>query len=90
MYILSGLLVLGFVSNWLIRQVSDEHHMTPEEAAEEKKGANDTHEHIVEDMSALASEASHSWRVSLAWLAVGLPLAWGVWITVEKTIVLFK
>ena len=24
-----------------------------------------------------------------AWLAVGIPLAWGVWITLQKTAVLF-
>jgi hypothetical protein len=28
--------------------------------------------------------------VILAWLAVGLPLAWGVWITLEKALVLFE
>jgi hypothetical protein len=26
----------------------------------------------------------------LAWAAVGLPLAWGVWITLGKTVVLFR
>jgi hypothetical protein len=24
-----------------------------------------------------------------AWLAVGIPLAWGVWVTLQKTAVLF-
>ncbi|EPN38149.1 MFS permease-like protein, partial [Pseudomonas syringae pv. actinidiae ICMP 19096] len=27
--------------------------------------------------------------VIAAWLAVGIPLAWGVWITLQKTAVLF-
>jgi len=26
----------------------------------------------------------------VAWLAVGIPLAWGVWITLEKALVLFR
>jgi hypothetical protein len=26
----------------------------------------------------------------LAWAAVGIPLAWGIWITLEKALVLFK
>ncbi|MBQ1557730.1 MAG: MFS transporter, partial [Pseudomonas sp.] len=25
-----------------------------------------------------------------AWLVVGIPLAWGVWITLQKTVVLFQ
>ena len=62
----------------------------PEELADEKKGADDTHQHFVEDVSALVNEASHSWRVFLAWLAVWIPLGWGGWMTVQKTIVLFK
>jgi hypothetical protein len=26
----------------------------------------------------------------LAWAAVGIPLAWGIWITLEKALVLFE
>ena len=28
--------------------------------------------------------------VWLAWLAVGIPLAWGVWTTLSKAVVLFR
>ncbi|MBS1157847.1 MAG: yhjX 1 [Proteobacteria bacterium] len=90
MYILAALLVLGLLCNWLIRQVAEEHHMTAEELATEKKDADDTHQHFVKDVSALASEVRHSWRVTLAWLAVWIPLGWGGWMTVQKTIVLFR
>jgi len=90
MYILSGLLVLGFICNWLVRPVAEEHHMKPEELLEEKKSADDTHQHFVADVSALAVEVSHSWTVTLAWMAVWIPLGWGIWMTVQKTIILFK
>ncbi len=90
MYILSGLLILGFICNWLVRPVAEEHHMKPEELAEEKKIADDTHQHFVADVSALAVEVSHSWTVTLAWMAVWIPLGWGIWMTLQKTIVLFK
>jgi MFS family permease len=90
MYILSGLLVLGFICNWLVKPVAEEHHMTPEELAEEKKIADDTHQHFVADVSALASEVRHSWVVTLAWLAVWIPLGWGIWMTAQKAVVLFK
>jgi len=28
-------------------------------------------------------------KALLAWAAVGIPLAWGIWITLEKALVLF-
>jgi len=90
MYILSGLLLLGFVCNWMVRPVAEEHHMSEPEAAAEKKIADDTHQHFVADVSALADEVRHSWSVTLAWLAVWIPLGWGIWMTAQKAIVLFK
>ena len=90
MYILAGLLVLGLLCNWAVRPVPEKHHMSPEELAEEKKIADDTHVHFGKDAQALASEVSHSGKVALAWAAVGIPLVWGIWITLQKAIVLFK
>jgi MFS family permease len=91
MYILAGLLAVGCLCNWLITPVPEKLHMSPEELAEEKQVANnDTHQHFIKDVEALAEEASHSWKVSLAWLAVWIPLGWGIWMTVQKAIVLFK
>jgi hypothetical protein len=35
--------------------------------------------------------ASGSWvLVGLAWVAVGVPLLWGIWTTLKKAIVLFR
>ena len=32
-----------------------------------------------------------SWvLVALAWLAVGVPLLWGIWTTLKKAVVLFR
>ena len=90
MYILAGLLIVGFICNWLVRPVSEELHMTPEELAEEKKIADDTHQHFGSDVAALAQQASHSWLVTLAWAAVWIPLSWGIWQTLQKALILFK
>ncbi len=90
MYILSGLLVVGFICNWLVKPVAEEHHMKPEEVAEEKKIADDTHQHFGADVSALATEVTHSGIVALAWLAVWIPLGWGIWMTAQKALILFK
>ena len=90
MYILSALLIIGFIANWLVRPVSEELHMSKEEVAEEKKIADDTHEHFVADVVAIAHEVSHSWKIALAWAAVSIPMAWGMWITLQKALLLFK
>lgn len=90
MYILAGLLIVGFICNWAVRPVSEELHMTKEELAEEKKIADDTHQHFGSDVAALAQQASHSWLVTLAWAAVWIPLGWGIWQTLQKALILFK
>ncbi len=90
MYVLAGLLVLGFICNWLVKSVAEQHYMTEEQLKEENKLANDTHQHFVADVGALTQEASHSWKVALAWLAVWIPLGWGIWMTLQKTLILFK
>jgi MFS family permease len=89
MYILAGLLVVGFLCNALVRPVAEQHHMTDEELAEEKHFADDTHQHFAEDVSALATEASHSGKVLLAWTAIWIPLGWGIWMTLKKTAAMF-
>lgn len=34
--------------------------------------------------------AAEIWKVVLAWVAVTLPLLWGIWQTVKKAAVLFR
>jgi hypothetical protein len=89
MYILAGLLVVGFVCNWLVKSVAEQHYMTDEELQEEKHFADDTHLHA-HDLEDIAVEASHSKTVLLAWAIVGIPLLWGIWMTLQKALVLFK
>ena len=80
MFILVGMLVVGFIANLLIRPVADKHFMTAEELAHEKKLASE---------KASASEVHGSGTpthvnplfVWLAWAAVGIPLAWGIYRT---------
>jgi MFS family permease len=81
MFILVGMLVVGLICNLLVRPVSDKWFMTDAELAEEKRLAH-------ERASASEMAANSSTRtptpigvVWLAWAAVGLPLAWGVYQT---------
>ena len=86
MYILAGMLVVGFFANLAVHHVSEKRYMSNAE---------------VEAMMARDEEpAYHGSRMIgrgkiltpgaiFAWLLVGIPLAWGVWVTVQKAVVLF-
>jgi hypothetical protein len=88
MFILAGLLAIGFVCNWLVRPVDPEHYMTAEQlaATAPKQGADGSPTAATQRAAAGASGA----LVALAWLAVWIPLGWGIWVTLQKAVLLFK
>jgi len=45
---------------------------------------------LLSGREATAVKAGIDIKALLAWAAVGMPLAWGIWITLEKALVLFK
>jgi MFS family permease len=88
MYVLAALLVGGFVCNYLIRPLAGKWFMKDEEVAALQAQSQ---------ASAGATRGSMGigeWRLdatsTLAWLAVGVPIAWGVWITLSNALVLFR
>ena len=87
MYILVGLLVIGLICNLLVRPVDEKHYMTDEELAAELKKAHESSAAVTAPQQAAVASASP--MLAFAWLVVGLPLAWGVWITLQKVTVLF-
>jgi len=91
-YVLAGLLVVGFIANLMVRPVDEKFFMTEEELAHEKQLAHEKSLAAASGTSGgpVSSESSSTMTVLLAWLAVGLPLAWGVSLTVQKAAVLFK
>ncbi|CAM3949899.1 OFA family MFS transporter [Bordetella tumulicola] len=89
MYVLAGMLVLGFLCNLAIRPVNPKYFMGEEELSREKALAHER---------AAAAEvhgfSSSTFKTPLAvvwfaWACVGIPLIWGIWITLQKTAVLF-
>ena len=84
MYILAGMLVIGLVCNLLVRPLADKWFMTDAELAAEKRLA---HEKSAASEAASARQAHDSVSPAvlvLAWAAVGLPLAWGVYRTLQS------
>lgn len=91
MYVLAGLLLVGLLCNLMVRPLAAKYFMTDAELAVEKRLA-----HEREAVAAAATQVAGAARgatspvlVAGAWLAVGIPLAIGVWITVQKAAVLF-
>jgi MFS family permease len=88
-YVLAGLLVAGFIANLLIRPLHKKWFMKDGEVAalqaEERKAA----QHVKAGSFGIGG-GRLSLASALAWAAVGIPLAWGIWITVQKSLVLFE
>ena len=89
MYILASLLVLGFICNLLIRPLDEKYFMTDTELAEEKQLAHERVAATVVTGSGSGAVTSPV-TVVLAWAAVGIPLAIGIGITLQKAAILFK
>ena len=81
MYILVGMLVVGLISNLLIRPVDKKYFMTDAELAEEKRISHEKAAAAEVGMGSAGVEKTASAVVLLAWAAVGIPLAWGVYRT---------
>ncbi|MBC8007858.1 MAG: OFA family MFS transporter [Prolixibacteraceae bacterium] len=92
MYILAALLVGGFICNLLVRPVNAKWFMTDAELEAERKLAHDAAAKaaVGGNAAAISGAGSNQALVGLFWLFVGIPLAWGVWTTVTKALVLFK
>ncbi|POA81138.1 MFS transporter [Pseudomonas sp. FW305-E2] len=88
LYILAGLLVLGFICNMLVRPVADKHFMSDAELAAERALSHDKGADGARSLEWKAAPSSLP-LVLLAWAVVVVPLAWGVWVTLQKTAVLF-
>ena len=88
MYILAGLLAIGFLCNLAIRPVAEKYYMTPEQLAA-LDAAQKTRVEVAGALPARAAVATPGWQLVAAWAAVGIPIAWGVWVTLQKAVILF-
>jgi MFS family permease len=84
LYLLAGLLVIGLVANLLVRPVAPKWFMPDAEVAALQVSAGTV---AVTPSSAVRGFSLAS---GLAWAAVGIPILWGVWITLDKVAALFS
>ena len=85
-YVLAGLLVAGFIANLLIRPLDKKWFMSEEEVAALQAKLKSR----VAAVTSTIGSGGFDIRALLAWAAVGIPLAWGIWITLQKALVLFQ
>ncbi|MBV9696414.1 MAG: OFA family MFS transporter, partial [Gammaproteobacteria bacterium] len=86
MYILAALLVLGLISNLLVRPTPEKYFMKPQEMAALDAASGP----VAAATSAGEASSTSAGLVIAAWLAVALPIAWGVWVTLQKAALLFR
>ena len=86
LYILAAILALGFVANWAVRPVAARWHMKPETLASLQVRSGEP----VAAGSFGIGLGGFDASTALAWLAVGAPIAWGVYVTLAKAVALFR
>ncbi len=92
MYILAAMLLGGLVCNLCVRPVAAKYFMSDAELAREMERQHATSA-AAETVATPATDAPGSRsgvKLALAWIAVGVPLAWGIWTTLVKSLPLFR
>ena len=88
MYILAGMLALGLIANLFVRPLAPKWFMPDAEVAA-----------LQAKTKTSAAGPSGSFGIGhggldakavLAWAAVGIPILWGVWMTLQQAAILFK
>ncbi|WEX73978.1 OFA family MFS transporter [Sinorhizobium numidicum] len=87
MYILAGMLVLGLIANALVGPLHQKWYMKSEEVAALQAKSAAARAGPVGSFG--ISKGGLDAKAILAWAVVGIPILWGVWMTLQKTAALF-
>ena len=85
LYIMAGLLAVGFICNLMVKPVDPKHYMSDEELTTVRAAAHQ------DDAAGAVSAARGPFGLAgvLAWAAVGIPFAIGLYIALQKAAALF-
>lgn len=81
MFILAGMLFIGLICNLMIRPVHPKYFMTMAELNQEQQSVKNAIEISTQQHTGIVQKTPMIWVV-LAWLVVGIPMAWGMYRTV--------
>jgi hypothetical protein len=88
MYILCAMLIAGLICNYLIKPVDPKWNMSAEQVAK-LQAANAQGAAGVKAGSFGIGKGGLDFKAVLFWAFVGVPLAWGVWKTLESAAKIF-
>jgi MFS family permease len=88
MYILCAMLIAGLICNYMIKPVDHKWHMSADEVAR-LQAASAKSAAAVQSGSFGIDRGGLDVRTALFWAFVGIPLAWGVWKTLESAAKIF-
>jgi MFS family permease len=88
MYILCAMLIAGLICNFLIKPVDLKWSMSPEEVAK-LQAASANSEASSQQGSFGIGKGGLDAKAALFWAFVGIPLAWGVWQTLQSAVKIF-
>ena len=87
MYVLAAFLIVGFICNAMIRPVASKWFMSESEVAALQAKASGT---AAATGSFGIDKGGFDGKALIAWLAVGIPIAWGAWKTLESAVRIFS
>jgi len=79
-------LVVGLICNFLIKPVAAKWYMSQDEVAKLQAASAGG----VPSGSFEIGKGGFDWQAAVFWLFVGIPLAWGVWITLQSAAKIFQ
>jgi MFS family permease len=88
MYILCAMLIAGLICNYMIKPVDHKWHMSADEVAR-LQAASAKSAASVQSGSFGIGRGGFDARAAAFWAFVGIPLAWGVWKTLESAAKIF-
>jgi MFS family permease len=88
MYILCGMLIIGIVCNSLIKPVDPKWHMSAEDVAKLQAASAKTAGALPSGSYGIGLGGLDA-KAALFWAFVGIPLAWGAWITCKNAMRIF-
>jgi MFS family permease len=89
MYILCAMLIAGLICNYLIKPVDPKWHMSAEEVAK-LQAASAKSEAAMHHGKYGIGLGGFDAKAALFWAFVGIPLAWGVWVTLQNAAKIFQ
>jgi MFS family permease len=87
-YILCGMLIIGLVANYMIKPVDKKWYMSAEAVAKLQAASAKTAAATPTGSFGIGKGGLDA-QAALFWAFVGIPLAWGVWITLKSAIRIF-